>query len=267
MNDEQQPSDPQQAPAAPAEVVNQVPAPEVANETPFMQQPAEPQPQPEPQETPAPDEPDTQEMPAVQESAEPESATDSEPESEPESDDEPDEEQQPTDEEASQDDDASEDLDEETGNLVRWTAHEYIHLEKNGLWYIIFVLVVIGLIALDLFILKSYTFSVLVIVMAVALIIYTRRPPRTIQYTLSEDHGLYIGDRLYRFDDYKAFGLLQDGEHHSIMMIPTKRFSPGVSVYFPEESGEEIVDILGARLPMQPLKLDFIDNVVRRLRL
>ena len=150
---------------------------------------------------------------------------------------------------------------------VHWSASEYIHGEKNGIWFVIFTIVVLALIAVDVFLLKSYTFSLLVIVMAVAVIIYSRRPPQTIDYTLSGDQGLYVGDKLYHFNEFKAFGLIRDGEHHSIMLIPIKRFSPGVSVYFPEEVGEKIVDILGARLPMEMLKLDVIDIVVRKLRL
>jgi len=150
---------------------------------------------------------------------------------------------------------------------VIWTANEYISLEKNSLWYVIFALVAIALIAGDIFLLKSYTFSILVVVMAVSVVIYSRRPPRTIQYTLSAKQGLYVGERLYNFADFKSFGLIRDAEHHSIMLIPTKRFSPGVSVYFPEEFGERIVDILGSRLPMESLKLDVIDVLVRKLRL
>ncbi len=150
---------------------------------------------------------------------------------------------------------------------INWMAQEYIHMEKNALWYVLFAVVVLGLIALDIFLLKSYTFSALVIVMAIAVIVFARRPPRTIQYTLSGRQGLYVAEKLYRFEDFKAFGLIKDGEHNSIMLIPTKRFAPGVSVYFPEEAGEEIVDILGARLPMQPLKLDALDILVRQLRL
>jgi hypothetical protein len=152
-------------------------------------------------------------------------------------------------------------------NPVSWTAQEYIHVDKNGLWYVIFALAVIALIALDIFVLRSYTFSALVVVMAVALVIYSRRPPRTIQYTLSAKQGLYVGEKLYAFGDFKAFGLIKDGEHHSIMLLPTKRFAPGVSVYFPEEAGEQIVDILGTRLPMQTFKLDLVDTIVRTLRL
>lgn len=150
---------------------------------------------------------------------------------------------------------------------VSWEAHEYITLDKNGLWYAIFGLLVVGFVVLDILIFHIWTLSLLVIVIAIAIIVYSRRPARIIQYALSVKQGLYIGERLYNFDDFKAFGLIRDGEHHSIMLIPTKRFAPGVSVYFPEEAGEKIVDILGSRLPMENLKLDIIDVIVRRLRL
>ena len=154
-----------------------------------------------------------------------------------------------------------------TKNPVTWTAQEYVHLDKSPLWFVIFIFVVLGFIAVDILLLKSYTFSVLVVVMAIAVVIYTRRPPRTLTYALSAQQGLYVGERLYLFDEFKSFGLIRDNEHHSIMLIPRKRFSPGVSVYFPEASGEQIVDILGSRLPMEELKLDIIDIVVRKLRL
>ena len=158
-------------------------------------------------------------------------------------------------------------VDEVSDTPVTWTAHEYVHIDKSALWFVLFVIIVLGLISIDVFLLKSYTFSALVVVMAVAVVIYTRRAPREMTYGLSIKQGLYVGERLYHFDEFKAFGLIKDGEHNSIMLIPTKRFSPGVSVYFPEEAGEQIVDILGQRLPMEELKLDIIDIVVRKLRL
>ena len=150
---------------------------------------------------------------------------------------------------------------------VTWTAQEYVHIDKSPIWFVLFVIIVLGFIAIDIFLLKSYTFSALVVVMAVAVVIYTRRPPRTLTYGLSARQGLYVGEKLYHFDEFKSFGLIPDGEHNSIMLIPTKRFAPGVSVYFPTEAGEQIVDILGQRLPMEDLKLDIIDIVVRKLRL
>jgi len=149
---------------------------------------------------------------------------------------------------------------------VHWQAHEYIHHEKDALWFVIFTLVVLGLMAFSIFVIQSITFTILIPVMAAALIVYSRRPPRIMDYTLSSK-GLHVNDRLYPFSEFKGFGVIRDGKEYSVMLIPIKRFKPGVSVYFPEEAGEAIVDILGTRLPMQKLHLDIVDRVIRKLRI
>jgi len=150
---------------------------------------------------------------------------------------------------------------------VTWTAQEYVHSDRSAWWFISFILIVAALVAISIFILQSWSFSALVIVMALALLIYIRRPPRTLTYALSPVQGLYIGERLYHYDEFKAFGLIQDGDHQSIMLIPRKRFAQGVSVFFPDEAGQRIVDILSQRLPVEELKLDIVDAIVRQLRL
>lgn len=149
---------------------------------------------------------------------------------------------------------------------LRWQAQEYIHLEKGIWWYVIFGVVALGLIAADIFFLRSWTFSVLVIVMSVAVIMFLRRPPRTIQYAVSPRQGLYIGEQLHHWEEFRAFGIVEDSGHYSLMLVPVKRFSPGISVYFPEEIGEQLVDVMAARLPMEELKLDFVDALIRKLR-
>jgi len=150
---------------------------------------------------------------------------------------------------------------------VYWSATEYIPQEKGGLWFAIFAVVAVALIVADILWIKSYTFSVLVVVMAATVVVLSLRPPRNIEYTLSGDQGLYVGEVLHHFSEFKSFSLIQDNGQNSIMLIPVKRFSLGVSVYFPNEAGEKIVDILGARLPMENRKLDVIDVIVRKLRL
>ncbi len=179
--------------------------------------------------------------------------------------DQPDDETSP--EEPAQDPEQLPEEDTPDNPPITWTAQEYIHIDKGPGWFILFALVVLGLIALDVFFLHAWTLSVLVVVMAIAVIIYIRRPPRNLTYGLSPKQGLYVGEQLHTFDEFKAFGLIQDGEHHSIMLIPRKRFAPGISVYFPANAGERIVDILGQQLPMENLKLDLIDLLVRKMRL
>ncbi len=152
-------------------------------------------------------------------------------------------------------------------NTIHWSASEYIFQEKNGLWFMAFAILVLGLISLDIFALKTYTFSALIAVMAVAVVVYYRRPPAEISYTLSPQHGLYVGEKLRTFEEFKSFAVISDNGSNYIMLVPTKRFSPALSVYFPTESGEQIVDVLGQILPMEQRKLDAFDYIVRKLRI
>lgn len=149
---------------------------------------------------------------------------------------------------------------------VRWQATEYIQRDKSTLWFVVFGVIVLGMMALSIFLMKSITFTILIPVMAASLLVYAYRPPRLLEYTLSRQ-GLHINDRLYPFVDFKSFGVVKGDDEYSIMLVPTKRFKPGVSVYFPEEAGEAIVDMLGARLPMKELHLDVVDQIIRKLRI
>ncbi len=149
---------------------------------------------------------------------------------------------------------------------IRWQATEYIHREKDHMWFAFFVLVTIGLVGVAVFIIKSMTFAILVPVMAAALFIYTRRPPRMLDYTLSR-HGLYINDQLFAFGEFKSFALMRGMEQYSIMLIPTKRFKPAITINFPEEAGEAIVDMLAPRLPMREVEPDLVDRLIKKLHL
>jgi len=148
---------------------------------------------------------------------------------------------------------------------LHWEASEYIHHTKSFMWYLAYVGVMLVLLALAYFVTHSWTFMALVIVMSVAIGIYANRPPRTLHYALT-DAGIQIDQATYKYSDFRAFGIMNDGALYSIMLIPAKRFLPAVSIYFAEEDGEEIVDILGARLPMEEIRLDVVDRLVRRLR-
>ena len=150
--------------------------------------------------------------------------------------------------------------------VVRWQAAEYIYREKNPKWYIAFAVVVVGLMALAIFVFKSVTFAILIPVMAAALVVYSRRPPTILDYTLSRK-GLHIDDKLYPYEQFKEFGLIHGDDQFSVMLVPRERFKPGVTVYFPEEAGEAVVDMLAARLPMHDIKIDPIDRFIRMLKI
>lgn len=148
---------------------------------------------------------------------------------------------------------------------VSWQAEEYIIRDHNTWWYVGLFLVGGALSALSIF-LSWWTFLVLVILSVITILISTFRPPRQISYKLSKD-GLTEGSTLHKYEDYRAFGILKEGGHFSAVLIPKKRFGLSTKVYFPESNGEVIVDILGSRLPMEEVKLDFLDKIVNFLRI
>lgn len=149
--------------------------------------------------------------------------------------------------------------------VINWNAKEYIARDKNAGWYVGLVAVGIILAAVGI-IFNAITFVILVVVSVVALIVYSVRPPRVLHYSLSEK-GLSEGNKLYNYEDYKSFGVLKENGNFAIVLTPRQRFSLRVTVYFPQEDGEKIVDMFGKRLPMEEVKMDFLDRVVKFLRI
>lgn len=152
-----------------------------------------------------------------------------------------------------------------SGLRVSWEAEEYVTYDKNSGWYIGLSIVGMVLVALSIW-MQQWIFAIVVVLAFISLLIYELRPPRKIKYTV-DAKGLTEGERIYKFEDYRAFGVMQYDKKFAIVLMPRKRFSLAVTVYFPESKGEEIVDVFGARLPMEAVKLDMIDKIVRKLRI
>jgi hypothetical protein len=150
---------------------------------------------------------------------------------------------------------------------VNWQASEYVQHDKSPLWYIFFAVIVCVFVGAAIF-LQAWTFVVLIPVMAVALMVYTHRPPHVINYALSEK-GLYINDMLHPMGEFKAFSVAQstNPQQNQLVLTPIKRFRPSLTVSFPSEVGEVLVDIIGAYLPDQPYKVDAFDKIIQKLHI
>lgn len=155
----------------------------------------------------------------------------------------------------------------EASSTISWVSPEYYSGDKNKMWYVWFTIIVLIMIAISVLLIKSWSFAILILIMATSLVIYSKRPPQEIKYTLSMKQGLYVGETLYNLQDYKSFKLIRDGGRNSVFLVPIKRFSPGISVYFPEESGERIIDILASRLPMEESSPDIMDKIISKLKI
>lgn len=148
---------------------------------------------------------------------------------------------------------------------ISWEAQEYVQHDKNVGWYVALIFAGLVLVLLSIW-LQWWTFTALIILSVVTLMMYAMRPPRVLSYTLTNE-GLKEGERLYKYEEFKSFGVLKDDKRFAVVLMPRKRFAVAVTVYFPEAEGEKIVDMFGMRLPMEEVKLDFLDEVVKKLRI
>ena len=148
---------------------------------------------------------------------------------------------------------------------IEWDAEEYIVQSHNTGWFIAFFAIVALLTFFSVW-MQNWTFLLVIITAVAALLIRIFMPPRKIHYKLTKN-GLTEGHNIHNFSEFKAFGILKEDAHYSAILIPKKRIGLSLKVYFPEQSGEAIVDALGARLPMEEVKMDILDKLVKFLRI
>ena len=152
-----------------------------------------------------------------------------------------------------------------TPQSITWQAEEYIVKDHSTGWYL-GLLIVCGAFSLLAILLGWWTFLAIIVLSCISIFIFTLRPPRKISYHLDKN-GLTEDKTLHKFEEYRSFGILQEGQHYSAILIPKKRLAISTKIYFPGNNGEVIVDILGNHLPMEQAKLDFLDKIVNFLRI
>ena len=103
------------------------------------------------------------------------------------------------------------------------------------------------------------------IAMGGALAVYAHKPPRVMNYELS-DEGVHIDGKLYPFVEFRSFGVIPDEEWHSIDLEPAKRLSIRRVILFDTKDFDEIVGHLELHLPREDRPLDMIERITRYVR-
>jgi hypothetical protein len=148
---------------------------------------------------------------------------------------------------------------------VRWTASEFVSHEKNSSWYFILGIVTVVL-CLVVFIFTHQYISVgVIVVMATAFGIYANIKPKTLEY-LIDSSGVSVDNKHYNYENFKIVEIIEGGVVPSVNLVPVKRFSVPVTLYFLPQQEDLILEILGEFLPSEVKRLEAIDRVVARLR-
>ena len=144
---------------------------------------------------------------------------------------------------------------------VSWTASEFIAHDKSPNWYILLfggAVIAAGLVWL---VTKDIVSSAVILVAVAVLAAYSSRKPRELQYTL-DDHGIIIGEKHYAYTTFRSFSVIEEGAFSSIELMPLKRFSPPISVYYDPANEDAIADALTPHLPFHPHEPDPVDKLI-----
>lgn len=155
-------------------------------------------------------------------------------------------------------------LTEEPEINLSWQASEYIHHQKRPLWYVILFMAVALLLVAGIL---THQWSGLVVLaaMTAAVVVYSNKPPRTLNYSLTND-GIVIESKFYEYAQFKSFAVISDVAWHSIDLDPVKRFAPRLTILFGDDDLDSIVEALSKELPRVDRQPDVIERATRFLK-
>lgn len=150
-------------------------------------------------------------------------------------------------------------------DTIRWEASEYVDHEKANGWYGVLALGAVVIMALVYVLTKDIYATVMVAIAVILFGVVAARKPRTLMY-LVDQTGIKIADKLYVYENFKTFSIIQDGAIHSIQLLPLKRFMPPLVLYYPPDQEKDVVETLGRYIPYQDKGQDTFDRLMARIR-
>jgi hypothetical protein len=153
---------------------------------------------------------------------------------------------------------------DDSGFYYAWEASEYIFHEKPTGWYL-GMWGIIAVLCVGLGLLRQWLSIGVIVVMALAVAIYSRRPPRTLHYQIT-DTGIGIDGKISPFSNFKSYGVLEEVGWHEVDLEPARRFMPRLTLICESDDIPVIDEALAQHLPRVDREPDFIERASRYLR-
>ncbi len=149
---------------------------------------------------------------------------------------------------------------------VGWTASEYIAHQKNATWFIVLGAVTSVAAGLVYLLSQADIVSTLAVIgVALAFGIFAARPPRSLHYYI-DNQGIKVGERMYHYDMFKSFSVMQEGAIRYIWLMPMRRFMLPITIYYDPADEQKIITLLSSFLPHEDRKLDPVDRLMHKVR-
>ena len=150
-------------------------------------------------------------------------------------------------------------------NKIVWEAHEFRVYNKSPLWYLIFGLIALGLIAY-----AAYTRDLIILitfgVIIVAAYFYSRQKPGLIRYELSTT-GVHINQMFYPYRNIRKFWVFYTPENKSLNFETTAYLNNRISLELGKQDPVQIRTFLKSYL-QEDLNIEesFMEVISRKIK-
>ena len=148
---------------------------------------------------------------------------------------------------------------------VSWTASEFVANHKTAGWYLALFIVIFAVAGLTFVLTGDWISSTTIVVVGSLFAVLAGRKPRQLGYQL-DSKGITIGEKFYPFSMFKSFAIMEDGAIGCINLMPLKRFMPDISVYYPPEEENKIINVLTGSLPNDQREEHGFDRLMKKIR-
>jgi hypothetical protein len=147
---------------------------------------------------------------------------------------------------------------------IEWVINESVFKEKTVGWYFVLGFSALIFAALVYLLTRDKITTGFIIFCAAIFGYYAGHRPHPIRYKL-EDDTIMVDEKSFKFDVFKSFFVVDDHGIANLILLPQKRFSPGLTVLAEPKNAEKVIDYLSQHLPLDKNREDTIDKFFRRI--
>lgn len=134
--------------------------------------------------------------------------------------------------------------------LAGWDFSEFIKHDRGRIWYIVFSIIVLGLLIYSYFV-RNPLFAVIIVIALIIYIITERKEPDQVSIVLTED-GFLLNDKFINYEDLAAFYIIYyPPQIKNLYLQPKNSFKPVLTIPLEQQN-----PIIIRKILLQYLKED-----------
>ena len=151
---------------------------------------------------------------------------------------------------------------------LAWSAPEFHYYEKGTRWYAGAAFLTLASIAVAL-LNRNFLFAAFIVIAAAVVFAWTRRRPRTVEFSVSEGGVHADGKRLYAFDELEAFALVpetHDPAWSELILRSKRQVNRWARILVPHDAHERVRQEFAAVLPEENYTESALEALLHLLR-